>query len=443
MGRRRLTADLYVFMNGTRVGVLSRAATGQLTFRYTGNWMTDPLSRPISLSMPVREEAYRGDVVENFFDNLLPDNVQIRRRIQTRFKTGSDRAFDLLWHIGRDCVGALQLLPDNAEHIDVQRIESERLTNAEITRRLKEYQISPLGMAQEDDDFRISIAGAQEKTAFLWHEGAWHLPRSTTPTSHIFKLPIGRVRSMDLHDSVDNEYLGLKIVREFGLPAAQAEIADFDGFRVLVVERFDRRWAADKSWMIRLPQEDLCQAFNIPSAQKYESDGGPGMQRIMEFLLGSEVGIEDRLNFLKTQIVYWMLAAIDGHAKNFSVAITPGGGYRLTPLYDILSASPYIARGELSVAKAKMAMAVRGKNAHYVWDRIHYRHWMATARRCGVPLQQISDMIDLLIESCDSVVDRVSSSLPAGHSPETARYIFDRIKLAAEILKTGRSEFKE
>lgn len=45
---------------------------------------------------------------------------------------------------------------------------------------------SPLGM-QDEDDFRLSIAGAQEKTAFLQINKQWQLPLGPTPSSHIFK----------------------------------------------------------------------------------------------------------------------------------------------------------------------------------------------------------------------------------------------------------------
>jgi len=143
---------------------------------------------------------------------------------------------------------------------------------------------------------------------------------------------------MDLTDSVENEWLCLKILKAFGIPVVHASMAVFEDVKALVVQRFDRRWADDRSWLIRLPQEDMCQALSIPPALKYQSDGGPGMEKIMTLLLGSAQAFPDRHLFLKTQFLFWLLGAIDGHAKNFSVFLMPGGRYSLTPVYDVMSA---------------------------------------------------------------------------------------------------------
>src|SRR5208283_2882740 len=192
MGRRRKSRSLSVWMNGEKVGDWRLAATGQ-EFLYAETWLSSPAARPISLSLPLRpsQEPYR-DGVEAFFDNLLPDNRQIRERIQRRFHAGSIGAFDLLTEIGRDCVGALQLMPEGQTPSNVRQITAEPLSRdgvAElISRSLGE------GLTREetsDDSFRISIAGAQEKTALLFRDGKWHHPTQTTPTTHILKLPLG------------------------------------------------------------------------------------------------------------------------------------------------------------------------------------------------------------------------------------------------------------
>lgn len=187
MGRTRRTANLYVSMNGQGVGILIRAATGRLEFSYGEDWLRAEQGRSLSLSMPLGERVYTGDTVENFFDNLLPDSQPIRNRIQARFGASSSRCFDLLWHVGRDCVGALQLTPDEAPP-EVRRIEAKPLTDSQIAETLRNYRTMPLGM-RDDEDFRISIAGAQEKTALLRLDGQWRLPRGTTPTSLFSNSP--------------------------------------------------------------------------------------------------------------------------------------------------------------------------------------------------------------------------------------------------------------
>ena len=171
MGRKRQGAELFVFMNDEKVGLLSKGSSGKLEFRYDADWLNSKAGRPLSLSMPLAEQTYSGDIVENYFDNLLPDSLPIRNRIQKRFGARSNRGFDLLWHIGRDCVGAIQLSPDDTQ-ADVRKVESEPLNDAEIAETLKSYRTMPLGM-RDDKEFRISMAGAQEKTALLKLGDEW------------------------------------------------------------------------------------------------------------------------------------------------------------------------------------------------------------------------------------------------------------------------------
>lgn len=435
MARPRITADLHLFMNGQRVGCLTRTSVGQLRFEYSDEWLQSERKRPLSLSMSLSQRVYIGDVVENFFDNLLPDSQPIRSRIQARFSAKSNRCFDLLWHVGRDCVGALQLLPEDAASIDVHHIDAVELTESQIADILRNYTTMPLGM-KGDDDFRISIAGAQEKTALLRLNDRWCRPLGVTPTSHIFKLPIGKIihSGMDLTDSVENEWLCHLILKAYGIPVADTKIAVFDDVKVLVVKRFDRRWADDQSWLIRLPQEDMCQALNIPPALKYESDGGPGMERIMTLLLGSANALTDRQLFLKTQVLFWLLGAIDGHAKNFSIVLLPGGSYQLAPIYDVMSAYPLLAKRQLDPQKMKMAMAVKGKRSHYHWDKILHRHWLSTAQACRFPVNEMETIIRGLLEDMDRVVEQVATELPVSFPGEVARAIFDGIKSARDRL---------
>jgi len=371
---------LHAYLNGIRVGALTRFPGGGMGFAYAQNWLESEGGRPISMSLPLRKEPYGGDDVYNFFDNLLPDSPAIRARVQARFQCATDRPFDLLESVGGDCVGAIQLLSSSDEP-EVKRIEAIPMQEEEIARLLRNYREAPLGMSPEVDDFRISMAGAQEKTALLRFKGQWCRPVGATPTSHIFKLPIGVIedKGIDLADSCENEWLCHKIAIAFGLPAARSEISVFEDQKVLIVERFDRKWSQDGSWLMRLPTEDACQALGVSPQLKYESDGGPGMADIMDLLLGSETARADRDLFFKTHIFFWLLAAIDGHAKNFSFFILPDGAFQLTPLYDVMTAYPVIAKGQLAVHKATLAMALHGKNRHYRLQWIQPRHWISTA----------------------------------------------------------------
>ncbi len=410
---------LAVWMNGIHVGDLAKGVSGALTFAYTSEWLATGGARPVSLSMPLQHRGYSGEIVYNYFDNLLPDNTQIRNRIQTRFKAPTSHPFDLLSAIGMDCVGAVQIVPNDQVPRDVRCIEGERLNDTQIAQLLGNYRAAPLGMSEEDGDaFRISIAGAQEKTALLWKDDAWHRPIGTTPTTHIFKLPIGKIEhsGMDLSESCENEWLCLKIAEAFGLPVCHTEVATFDGMKALVVERFDRRHG--DGWIMRLPQEDMCQALGVSPNIKYESDGGPGIKSIMRLLLQSREAKHDRALFLKSQVLFWLLAAIDGHAKNFSVFIEPEGRFRMTPLYDIMSAYPLLANKQLQAKKIKMAMAISGKNRHYLWHTIQPRHFLSTAKQAGFNEKTARTLVVEMMDAVDEVIARIEAMIPDGF-PDT------------------------
>jgi serine/threonine-protein kinase HipA len=442
-------ASLTVWMNGEHVGEWTTLRTGTPVFRYEASWVQSPSARALSLSLPITaDRELRGEAVDHYFDNLLPDSSEIRRRIRTRFQTRSADAFDLLSAIGRDCVGAVQLLPPDQTPKGWNRIAAEPLTEAGVEATLREITVAtPLG-AEEQDEFRISLAGAQEKTALLRMGGKWFRPTGATPTTHILKLPLGVVGNFqgDFSDSVENEWLCGQLLRELGLPVAESELARFGEQRVLVVTRFDRRWSGStaqevqrrsfkptrRNWITRLPQEDFCQASGLPPTLRYESQGGPSIQSSLGILAGSAYPDQDQIIFLLAQLSFWLLAATDGHGKNFSIFHQRGGSYGLTPLYDVLSAWPVIGHGrnELPLERAKLAMAIRGRRPHYRIDEITGRHWRELAER--VAGADLWTRMQALVAEMPAALERVEARLPQ-QFPER---IYTRIR--AGVLSQAR-----
>jgi serine/threonine-protein kinase HipA len=437
--RARDLRQLAVWMNGERVGSWRIGAGGVHAFAYAASWLYAAAARPLSLSLPLRSAPYSGALVEAFFDNLLPDSPAIRQRLQSRFGAASQRAFDLLAEVGRDCVGAVQLLPDDVAPAPIDRIEGEPMREADVAALLRRTP-ALAGLGREDqDDLRISLAGAQEKTALLWHDGGWQRPLGTTPSTHIFKLPLGRVGNMqaDFASSVENEWLCAQLLRAFGLPVAECRIAQFEEQKALVVQRFDRRLARAGTHWLRLPQEDFCQATGTPPAFKYEADGGPAIVQGMQLLLGSAQADVDRETFFKAQLLFWLLCATDGHAKNFSLHIEAGGRYRLAPLYDVLSAHAVLGKGrnQLAPERARMAMAAHSTNRHYLWKRILPRHWDATAHRCGFPPERAPALREALAAQAPAAVEQVTQELPKGFPADLAERVLAGIVAAAKLLR--------
>jgi len=437
-GPRHNRLDLW--MNGIPVGYWEiRRGVERLV--YLPAWIDDPQGRPLSLSLPFTpgNQPHQGAIVADYFDNLLPDSQPIRRRIAQRYRLGSTAPFELLASIGRDCVGALQLLPPDETPVDLQTIDGTVLDDAAVADVLRHATAAPLpGHAEPEGELRLSIAGAQEKTALLRRGNRWLLPSGSTPTTHIFKLPLGRVGNMqaDMRTSVENEWLCSKIVAAYGLPVAACDIGRFDDQKALIVERFDRRPSRDGTWILRLPQEDMCQATGTPSTAKYESDGGPGIATIMGILANSADAAQDRMNFFVTQLVFWVLAAIDGHAKNFSIAHLPGNTYRSTPLYDVLSAHPIIGtrRNQLPPRRARLAMAVCGKNRHYVIGDIQPRHWIAQGARVGLTEDDVRAAMADVAARTEQVIADVASHIPVDFPADVADAIFDGMRRLARKL---------
>jgi serine/threonine-protein kinase HipA len=441
MARRRTRYPLNVYLNARLVGRLRRQASSAIDFQYDPEWLAWENALPVSLSLPLREDRYVGDPVIAVFDNLLPDSDVIRRRLAQRVHADGADAYSLLAKIGRDCVGALQFLPDGVMPEPAGNVKGRPIDDDYIARKIGDLNATPLGV-DEDEEFRISLAGVQEKTALLLWNDKWYVPHGTTATTHIMKPQIGMLPSgIDLSHSVENEYLCMKLAQAFGLPAANVAAADFKDTRVLVVERFDRLWTKDGR-LLRLPQEDCCQALSVPPPRKYASDGGPNMPAVLDLLKASDDPDTDRRLFLKAQIMFWLLGATDGHAKNFSIFLQPGGRFRLTPLYDVMSVQPAFDAGQLRKNQMKFAMAV-GDKRHYLVYEIMPRHFVETAVKSGVPSAFVQSIFDELVGSADAVINQVMKDLPAGFPRELAESIVGglrtRLRLAdATSARTAR-----
>ena len=446
--------ELWAWMNGERVGTWQRTRTGGHRFIYEPSWIASPRVRPLSLSLPLTpDRTITGPVVAHYFDNLLPDDERIRRRVSARFKLGSTDVFELLQAIGRDCVGAVQLLPPEQHPTGFDQVQGEPMDDQAVARHLRGVSAAPglgtdLNVAMDDDPLRISIAGAQEKTALLRIDGQWCRPLGATPTTHILKLPLGLVggRRLDLSESVYNEWLCAQLLRELGLPVATTDIGHFDDQTVLVVERFDRQWQQvsqrwPQRWIARIPQEDFCQVLGLPSEDKYEAQGGPGMAQCLQVLRGSATAAADVRHFLCAQLAFWLLAATDGHAKNFSLFLLPGGRYRMTPMYDVISAWPIIGAGANRVAwqEAKLAMAVRSKNTHYQLARIQTRHWEGLAQRSGVDgtWQAMQALVARVPAAIAAVQAQTACEQPGGFPQRMAEAIFNGMKQQARSWESG------
>ena len=236
--------------------------------------------------------------------------------------------------------------------------------------------------------------------------------------------------------SVENEWLCARILRAYGLPVARCDIAKFGSQKVLVVERFDRQIHSSGKYWLRLVQEDFCQATATPSSMKDERDGGPGILEIARILRASVNRDHDLECLLQAQLLFWMLAAVDGHAKNFSIRILNQGRFQLTPLYDVISIWPIIgnAANKISWHHARLAMSVRGKNRHYLVRDIQRRHFNEMAARCGLG-ETAEPLIKDVLAATPAVIASVQKNLPKGFPQRVLDAILKGLSKSARQLE--------
>lgn len=361
-----MTAELVTLIDGQEVGRVRQGRNGRLAFVYSESWRQAKNAYPISLSLPLVVSEHGHDPIHAFLWGLLPDNERILDSWARRFGVSARNPFSLLAHVGEDCAGAVQFV--RPERIDVMRDGKldtiQWLTVADVAERLRTLRIDEAAWRRPGDEGQFSLAGARPKTALTLQDGRWGLPSGRTPTTHILKPPTGEYDGF-----VENEHFCLELARTLGLPAARSRVMQFEDQVAIVVERYDR-FHTGGSW-VRVHQEDLCQALGVPPTRKYENEGGPGVKAVVDLLRdNSHAAAEDVSTFVDALALSWLIAATDGHAKNYSILIGTGGSIRLAPLYDIASALPYPTT--LDPYKIKLAMKIGGE---YLVRKIGRRQW--------------------------------------------------------------------
>lgn len=352
---------LKVYLNKTRVGTLVKTRAPGVEFAYDTTWLSLPDVYPVSLSLPLASETYAAEKAMPFFDGLLPEG-SIRAHIARSLHVSEQNTFDLLAEIGKECAGALSFWKEDEEVVFAG--DYLPLSKAQLNEKIcgKHH---PLILNL--DELRLSLAGAQEKTALYLHNGEWYQPTGLSPSSHILKPPIER-----FSNTVENEAFCMTLAKEVGLAVTDIDILQLDS-PVLVVKRYDR--PATEDGLVRLHQEDFSQALGVPVLKKYENDGGPKLANCFQLL--EQYGIDpllDRKKLLDWTIFNYYIGNADAHAKNLSWLINENG-FKLAPFYDLLSTAVYPELSE------KMAMKIGGE---YRLDWIFPRHWEKLSEQTGI-----------------------------------------------------------
>ncbi len=433
-----MVSILYVAMNNSLVGIWEHKSSGEESFQYLDSWINNPLSRGLSLSLPVVKQKYTNLKVKNFFSNLIPERDDVIESIQRRYNLSTKSSFDLLNIIGEDCIGAIQISSNPEILVQKKEIEGTIISESEMAKKIRALRIPNSSINDGELNFRISLTGAQKKTAFLYHNGNWMTPKGATATTHIFKPAIGKIPEyIDLSNSVENEWYTGRFFNNMGLKIASSEILTFENQKVLSVKRFDR--VVNEDSILRLPQEDFCQVLGVPSQQKYQSDGGPNSKDIIDILKGSS-NTKDPENFFKALIVNWIIGSTDAHAKNYSIFIEKNNTYRLTPFYDVMSFFPYMGnkKNQIHESKLKLAMSARGKNGNkYHINEIGRSNWELTGKYLGLSSKNANNIIEEVIEFVPLALDKTNNELPKDFDIGVSDPITEYVKKYYQRLKNS------
>ncbi|MEI8129614.1 MAG: type II toxin-antitoxin system HipA family toxin [bacterium] len=388
---------LQVRLNNKFVGVLQQDQNGKLSFQYA-----EKAHQPLSLSLPLESsdnpnKIYKNDKCKGFFNGLLPESDNVRKAIGKKYGVSPRNDFSLLKAIGYDCAGAVSFtdimvgetpLDNLPEYFE---IDGKILSDSELEKFITELPKKPLALGA--DGMRLSLAGAQDKTAIVLIDNKVAIPALEVPTTHILKPAIA-----DLKETVENEYICMKAATLLGISVPEIEIRNVNGIKYFLIKRYDREIKNGK--LKRIHQEDFCQASNVVSAFKYQAEGGVSFADCFEVLKKTSRPAVSIVKFLNMMVFNYLIGNNDAHGKNFSILHYPEGKIELAPAYDILSTQVY---KDLS---SKMAMKIGG---HYEPQNIYPRHFEKFANEVGISYVQLKKIIKTQTSTLPNIVSEVIS----------------------------------
>ena len=379
------------------VGTLS-FADGQLGFQYRDDWLAQPDAVAISQSLPLRPDPFDDHQCRAFFAGLLPEG-HLRRLIAQHLQVSSQNDFALLGAIGGECAGAITFMPwgqpiANAEQGGVEWLEAPQLIAL-----LDELPRRP--MLAGGDGIRLSLAGAQDKLPVVFDGKRIGLPKGRQPSTHILKPAIASVES-----SVINEGFCLALAHAMSLPAAPAQVFRVNDREVLLVGRYDRR-LSENGQMVRIHQEDFCQALGVVPEMKYQNEGGPDLKACFELLRkAARPSAPQVLRLFDAVIFNALVGNHDAHAKNFSLLYAgehQTAAPTLAPLYDILCTAVY------DHLTPKMAMKV---GSRYKFTEVQARHWAQFAEAAGLSKAQTKKRVLRMAKDLPAAARQLQASPP-------------------------------
>ena len=393
-------SELAVLIEDDLAARIRMSKAGRLSLDYEPGWRNSPSGYSLSVSMPLAKITYSHKAVWPYLWNLLPENHNILQRWGQQFHVSASSPFKLLGFVGADVPGAAQfLLPDGLKAIQSQKTPTiDWISLDELEQRLAQLRADVAAVRRPGDKGKMSLPGAQAKTAFCWDERhrRWGVPSGRAPTTHIFKPAIPGFDGL-----VENEHLCQDIARRLSFLAARSSVLTLNETTYIVIERFDRLPPERGSaFFRRVHQEDMCQALGLMPGAKYQQDGGPGIPDIVALIRRvSSSPDDDVYRFVDANAFNWLIGGTDAHAKNYSLLIAADNQIRLSPLYDLSSQLPYP-----ELINQRVAMKIGDE---YNIPLIGFNEWQALASACAIDSEML---MNRLRQFADALPDAVSAA---------------------------------
>lgn len=393
-----MTERLHVFHRRRPVGTLEQQPDGRMAFVYAETWLQAPGRFAISVSLPLAPGSNREIAAHAFFANLLPEGL-VREAVARRLGLSATNDFALLAAIGGECAGALTILP---EAIDTtpEAGSYEPLPEDLVSRLPGRSSVLAEMVARRGT--RLSLAGAQDKLpVYLAPDGRLMLPVNGAPSTHILKVPSAQFKHLPA-----NEALTLRLARALGLEAAEADLVPVGRATCVLVRRYDR--TVQDGRVVRLHQEDLCQAVGRMPSMKYQEEGGPGFQDAMQVVREhSTTPLGDARRLLGWLAFNLLAGNSDGHGKNLSLLHErEGGGPRLAPFYDLVCTRAYPG------IDRRLAMGVGDQRDP---GQVGRRDLDRLARASGIGSAFVADVFLRMAQAMPAAFDAVARSFREAH----------------------------
>lgn len=386
------TKILDVYFHEKIIGKLEQDKYGEMSFAYAESWLNNPEAIKVSCSLPLKRDPYNRKECRAFFGGILPEENQ-RKIIAKNLGISANNDFSMLEKIGGECAGALSFIP-SGEKYNPNDYRYHKLTNAGLAGILRELPTRPL--LAGDQDIRLSLAGVQDKVAIHIENDKISIPLNNAPSTHILKPDFSTYDGV-----IFNEAFCLTLAKKIGLSVAESQTKKIEDIDFLIIKRYDRIISkTDPKKIVRLHQEDFCQALGIPSTNKYQSDGGPSLKQCFNLVrTESSFPVIDLNKLLSAVIFNFLIGNCDAHGKNFSLLYSKDK-LQIAPLYDLICTVYY---EELS---QKMAMKLGGE---YHITRIHLEQFDRLADEIGFAKPEVRKQVFELIEIILSTIPTIET----------------------------------